>query len=822
MSIIVENRTDGSYSLFIDGDLQFDTRDEKIYHELLALPALSLAKPLDPEEGLHVLICGGGDGLALRECVRFPGVASVDLVDYDPEIVELGRTRFAEQNLHAFEDPRVTVYIQDAWEHLKSSHLYDVILLDFTVPMRAGDDRVFSQEWYERVGSALAPEGVVSLNSISPQMCPEAFWCLHKTVAAAKLKPAPFRACIPSFYKQGFGIWAFILASKNQISTAQLKAIDCPVEAGSVDLKQLWRGSKFTLQERSMQKQVPVNRVNDLCYLSLSLNPGTQSNQIETQLANSDDPFDLTTLMQSIPITHPYHTREMIETLADQVIGSAEGVDLPRRVDALLDRAARLADNVVEELKRLKEMLRDRLSSFITFRHWASRLFAILIALMTIANAVAPDNAFAKGFHGSGSHASIGRGYVSSYRGSGGSFTGTRGTGGSFGAGAARGSSFGSARTTAVGGRRTGSFGYASQMSSSGFRRGYSGRSGIVDMQGTVYNPRTFSYCGSGFGHYHSYYFGNGGYQHGSRPADSAPPITQQARFAADEDMLVMENGDVVIVLSDDAFLLVNEGKVALFNSKQTDPLLPVFASKELFDAIRTQLTDQKEEALDEIKLRQDWLFWVDWTSVAAPSVREDKSELANLKDLVHRIDIASERLGQPSEDASIKEVPDGAVEIFAGGFLLPRNEVIVRAPDGSWNHFDRQEIWSDSPGTPRVPTKPIFLQTVKSITIQIEKELVADDVANADYLRTLEADMASLQSDLSSYSALQSANGGSYEVDYGTDEIPADEAITKTNFDISQTQTEIDDTTKDQVKIAAERQIISEEWTNLSIPTSK
>src|SRR6185295_16035022 len=125
MGLHLDERPDGSYALFIDGDLQFDTRDEALYHEALALPALSLARPMVPQEGLQVLICGGGDGLALRECLRFPGIARVDLVDYVPNVVELGHLRFAEQNRDAFHDPRVSVHLEDAWDFLARCDLYD-------------------------------------------------------------------------------------------------------------------------------------------------------------------------------------------------------------------------------------------------------------------------------------------------------------------------------------------------------------------------------------------------------------------------------------------------------------------------------------------------------------------------------------------------------------------------------------------------------------------------------------------------------------------------------------------------------------------------
>src|SRR5690349_13135015 len=112
MGLHLDERSDGGFALYIDGDFQFDTADEAIYHESLALPALCLAHR-SRNAALRVLICGGGDGLALGECLRFPGVASVDLVDYDPAVVELGRTRFTDLNQRAFEDPRVNVHFGD-------------------------------------------------------------------------------------------------------------------------------------------------------------------------------------------------------------------------------------------------------------------------------------------------------------------------------------------------------------------------------------------------------------------------------------------------------------------------------------------------------------------------------------------------------------------------------------------------------------------------------------------------------------------------------------------------------------------------------------
>src|SRR5918911_5784066 len=90
MTILLDQRDDGSLALFIDGDLQFDSRDERIYHEALALPALALATRRSSGP-LRALICGGGDGLCARELLKSSQLAALDLVDYDPVMLALAR-----------------------------------------------------------------------------------------------------------------------------------------------------------------------------------------------------------------------------------------------------------------------------------------------------------------------------------------------------------------------------------------------------------------------------------------------------------------------------------------------------------------------------------------------------------------------------------------------------------------------------------------------------------------------------------------------------------------------------------------------------------
>ncbi|GEM_PF-533574 len=797
MSLYLDERSDGSFALYLDGDLQFDTRDEALYHESLALPALSLAHSAQPE-GLRVLICGGGDGLALRECLRFPGVAHADLVDYDPEVVALGRTRFAELNAHAFDDPRAHVHIADAWEFLAEAEPYDVVLCDFTVPRRAEDTRVFTQEWYARLAETLTPVGLLALNAVSPQCVPEAFWCLRKTVCAAGLSVLPYRACIPSFRAHGYGAWGFLLASPQPLTGPQLhRDLVCPVPTRQADLSRLWRGARFSRKERSLEAQMPVHTLANGCLLPLLLNPGLPEREQES----AQHPCDLNPLLRAIPILHPYHTRLMVETLAAQVIGTISALDLRRLLDAVLRRAAALPQEVRTELTRLREFLNLSPVQMQVFGAWCGRLFAALVLLMTLANAIAPDNAFAKGSGeggGHGSSASVGhssfgggRGISSSGRSTGGSFSGSPG----FGSSAARGgSSFGRGSGSSFSGARgfssSRSFGSnsafggraaAPHFTGSGFRTSYgSGRA--VNMEGVSYSSRSFTYCGSGMGHIHSYTV-----LHGGTPPAIAPQ-SHASLFVAAKDMLVLDNGDVVITLSDTAYLLVTNGTVALMSSKNPDPLMMLYPDPVLFQNIRQQLEDQGNGVEQAITARQDWLSWVGWTSAMLATVGEDRKELTNLQDLDRRLHTAYDRLGSPPVGTGAVPPPTAEeVELFIGCRLLADNTISICGDKGAWVTTNGTTLTLEQTKAVPQPCPPALKAALYSILVKFGTDSDAALQSDKHDLQVQQTDLNALQSDLSEYQSLQRMNDSSYEVDYGTDQIPASDAIGRTEKDIDQ-----------------------------------
>ncbi len=218
---------DGSIALLIKGDLQFDSKDEYIYHEGLVLPGLAVAASRI-KTPLKTLVIGGGDGLVARELFKSPRVESLALVDYSQEIVTLAREKFADINNASMTDSRITSHVMDAWnfveEALNRNETYDLIVSDLTVADDIAGARFHSVEWYSRLARLLSAAGVLSVNAVSPHATPEAFWSIFNSIYAGGLNPRPYHVVIPSFVQAGFGDdWGFLLASAEAVKKEELK-----------------------------------------------------------------------------------------------------------------------------------------------------------------------------------------------------------------------------------------------------------------------------------------------------------------------------------------------------------------------------------------------------------------------------------------------------------------------------------------------------------------------------------------------------------------------------------------------------------------------
>jgi len=193
--------------LYINGNLQFSSRDEHRYHEALVHPALATLPG-----ARRVLVLGGGDGLAVREVLRYPNVQAVTLVDLDPAMTGLfsRNASLTALNRHALTNPRVTVVNDDAGRWLEEHRgVYDLIIADFPDPSNFGLGKLYSVPMYRLMRQHLSEQGLLVVQSTSPYYAPRSFWCINATLQAAGFHTSPYHAHVPSF-----GEWGFILAAR--------------------------------------------------------------------------------------------------------------------------------------------------------------------------------------------------------------------------------------------------------------------------------------------------------------------------------------------------------------------------------------------------------------------------------------------------------------------------------------------------------------------------------------------------------------------------------------------------------------------------------
>jgi len=153
--IVTKGKT--GYALFLNGNLQFNSFDEYRYHEALVHPAFAAYG----ENPKRVLILGGGDGLAMREVLKYPSVESVTLVDLDPEMTGLSSkfAPLAELNSHSFEDSRVSVVNADAYVWLDNNEIepFDIAIVDFPDPNNFALGKLYTTRFYNLLKSKLKP-----------------------------------------------------------------------------------------------------------------------------------------------------------------------------------------------------------------------------------------------------------------------------------------------------------------------------------------------------------------------------------------------------------------------------------------------------------------------------------------------------------------------------------------------------------------------------------------------------------------------------------------------------------------------------------------
>ena len=193
--------------LFLNGNLQFHSRDEYRYHEALVHPAMAAHGA--PKQ---VLVLGGGDGMAVREVLKHPTVEKVTLVELDPHMTQLfgSLPLLTALNADALRSPKVEIVNADAFGWLEGTERrFDVIVIDFPDPTSFSLGKLYTTSFYQLVDQHLSAGGYAVIQTTSPLIARKSFWTVVATVEAVGLTATPYHVHVPSF-----GEWGFVLASR--------------------------------------------------------------------------------------------------------------------------------------------------------------------------------------------------------------------------------------------------------------------------------------------------------------------------------------------------------------------------------------------------------------------------------------------------------------------------------------------------------------------------------------------------------------------------------------------------------------------------------
>lgn len=251
---IVITRWRDDLRLHLNGNLQFSALDEYRYHEALVHPVLATLPG-----ARRVLVLGGGDGMAVREVLKYPQVESVTLVDLDPAMTNLFSTaaQLRKLNADALNSPKVKVENADAFVWLEQSReFFDFVVIDFPDPSNHSLGKLYTTAFYSLLKRRLSEGGMAVIQSTSPLYARKSFWCVVTTLEESGFNPTPYHALVPSF-----GEWGFIAVTKKENPREYSPAAAYTVPTRFMDAK--LHPSLFTFPKDMERVPTVVNRLNN-------------------------------------------------------------------------------------------------------------------------------------------------------------------------------------------------------------------------------------------------------------------------------------------------------------------------------------------------------------------------------------------------------------------------------------------------------------------------------------------------------------------------------------------------------------------------------
>lgn len=191
--------------LVLDGMVMTTIRDEFVYHEMVAHPAL-FTHP-SPK---RVLVVGGGDGGVIREVIKHPEVEQAVLVEIDGKVIEYSK-KYLPEIAGELDNPRVDVQVADGYMHIiESKDQYDVIMVDSTEPVGPAAP-LFERGFYQGIYEALRDDGIFVAQTDNPWFKADLIQKVNQDVKEIFPIVRVYGANIPTYPS---GLWTFTMGSK--------------------------------------------------------------------------------------------------------------------------------------------------------------------------------------------------------------------------------------------------------------------------------------------------------------------------------------------------------------------------------------------------------------------------------------------------------------------------------------------------------------------------------------------------------------------------------------------------------------------------------
>ncbi|WP_010278499.1 polyamine aminopropyltransferase [Paenibacillus senegalensis] len=191
--------------LVLDGMVMTTVKDEFVYHEMVAHPAL-FTHP-NPRK---VLVVGGGDGGVIREIMKHPKVEKAVLVDIDGKVIEYSK-KFLPEIAGELDNPRVEVQVNDGYMHIhEHKNEYDIIMVDSTEPVGPAVE-LFSRGFYQAIYESLHEDGIFVAQTDNPWFKADLIQSVNRDVKEIFPIVRVYGANIPTYPS---GLWTFTMGSK--------------------------------------------------------------------------------------------------------------------------------------------------------------------------------------------------------------------------------------------------------------------------------------------------------------------------------------------------------------------------------------------------------------------------------------------------------------------------------------------------------------------------------------------------------------------------------------------------------------------------------